>query len=118
MQPYLLAAALTTCCCIRSPPPHTHTLPLNVSQTQAGSPPLTVESVTAALEEVRPYLLADGGDVVVLDVNVGSGVVMVEMQGACSSCASSRWVCGVSRGWGRGWVGGRRGRTPVCVWGG
>jgi Fe-S cluster biogenesis protein NfuA len=56
-----------------------------------GNPPLTIESVTAALEDVRPYLLADGGDVIVQDVNVQTGVVMVELQGACSSCASSRW---------------------------
>jgi Fe-S cluster biogenesis protein NfuA len=48
---------------------------------------MTVESVDAALEEVRPYLLADGGDVAV--VGVEGGVVAVALQGACSSCASS-----------------------------
>jgi Fe-S cluster biogenesis protein NfuA len=48
---------------------------------------MTVASVDAALEEVRPYLLADGGDVAV--VGVEGGVVAVALQGACSSCASS-----------------------------
>lgn len=66
---------------------------------QAGQPPLTFASVSAALEDVRPYLLADGGDVTVLDVNVGTGVVMVELQGACSSCASSRWVGALIEQW-------------------
>lgn len=56
---------------------------------QVGAPPpeMTVASVDAALEEVRPYLLADGGDVAV--VGVEAGVVAVALQGACSSCASS-----------------------------
>jgi Fe-S cluster biogenesis protein NfuA len=48
---------------------------------------MTVASVDAALEEVRPYLMADGGDVAV--VGVEAGVVAVALQGACSSCASS-----------------------------
>eukprot|EP00882_Tetradesmus_deserticola_P029629 GHRQ01033209.1.p2 GENE.GHRQ01033209.1~~GHRQ01033209.1.p2 ORF type:complete len:285 (+),score=161.72 GHRQ01033209.1:1031-1885(+) len=56
---------------------------------QAGAPPpeMTVASVDAALDEVRPYLMADGGDVEV--VGVEGGVVAVALQGACSSCASS-----------------------------
>lgn len=41
----------------------------------------------AALEEVRPYLLADGGDVSVMGVE--GGVVAVSLTGACASCASS-----------------------------
>ncbi|KAF8073253.1 NIFU1 [Scenedesmus sp. PABB004] len=52
-----------------------------------GPPAMTVEAVDAALEEVRPYLLADGGDVSV--VGVEDGIVAVALQGACSSCASS-----------------------------
>ncbi|KAF6255860.1 NifU-like domain-containing protein [Scenedesmus sp. NREL 46B-D3] len=56
---------------------------------QAGAPPpeMTAATVDAALDEVRPYLMADGGDVAV--VGVEGGVVAVALQGACSSCASS-----------------------------
>lgn len=53
----------------------------------AAPPAMTVASVDKALDEVRPYLLADGGDVSV--VGVEDGVVAVALQGACSSCASS-----------------------------
>eukprot|EP00882_Tetradesmus_deserticola_P012317 GHRQ01013056.1.p1 GENE.GHRQ01013056.1~~GHRQ01013056.1.p1 ORF type:complete len:463 (+),score=198.26 GHRQ01013056.1:85-1389(+) len=56
-------------------------------QTGAPPPEMTVGSVDAALDEVRPYLMADGGDVEV--VGVEGGVVAVALQGACSSCASS-----------------------------
>jgi Fe-S cluster biogenesis protein NfuA len=48
---------------------------------------MTVAAVDAALNDVRPYLMADGGDVEV--VGVVDGVVAVSLQGACSSCASS-----------------------------
>lgn len=48
---------------------------------------MTVESVNAALEEVRPYLQADGGDVEV--VGVEDGIVALRLNGACGTCASS-----------------------------
>ncbi|KAK9828600.1 hypothetical protein WJX72_000970 [[Myrmecia] bisecta] len=48
---------------------------------------LTVAAVDAALEEVRPYLIADGGNVEVADVS--NGVVMLRLQGACGTCPSS-----------------------------
>jgi len=50
-------------------------------------PALTVESAEAALDEVRPYLIADGGNVEVLSVE--GGRVLLKLQGACGSCASS-----------------------------
>lgn len=40
-----------------------------------------------ACRQVRPYLLADGGDVQV--VSVDGGVVALRLQGSCSTCASS-----------------------------
>ena len=40
--------------------------------------------VEAALEQIRPALLADGGDVQLVDVN--EGVVTVELVGACAGC--------------------------------
>eukprot|EP00884_Botryococcus_braunii_P017053 jgi/Botrbrau1/4030/Bobra.0016s0037.1 len=48
---------------------------------------MTVQSVDAALEEVRPYLIADGGNVEVVDVT--NGFVLLRLQGACGTCPSS-----------------------------
>jgi len=42
------------------------------------------EKVEAALEQIRPALLADGGDVELVDVN--DGVVKLRLKGACSGC--------------------------------
>ena len=42
------------------------------------------EKVEAALEQIRPALLADGGDVQLVDVN--EGVVTVKLAGACVGC--------------------------------
>ena len=39
---------------------------------------MTVESVDAALETVRPYLIADGGNVRVVDVS--DGIVELQLQ--------------------------------------
>merc|ERR1712039_753910 len=52
-----------------------------------GPLPLTLENVDLVLDEMRPYLLADGGNVAVRDVE--GGIVKLELQGACGSCASS-----------------------------
>jgi len=42
------------------------------------------ERVEAALAKVRPMLLADGGDVQLIDVT--DGVVKVKLTGACGGC--------------------------------
>jgi len=42
------------------------------------------EKVAAALEKVRPALLADGGDVQLIDVK--NGVVKLKLTGACYGC--------------------------------
>ena len=42
------------------------------------------EKVQAALEQVRPTLLADGGDVQLIDVK--DGVVTLRLTGACGGC--------------------------------
>jgi len=42
------------------------------------------EKVEAAINEIRPSLLADGGDVELLDVS--DGVVTLKLTGACSGC--------------------------------
>jgi len=42
------------------------------------------EKVEEVLNQVRPALLADGGDVQLVDVN--EGVVTVRLTGACGGC--------------------------------
>jgi len=42
------------------------------------------DKVEAALELIRPALLADGGDVELVDVN--DGMVTLRLRGACSGC--------------------------------
>jgi len=48
----------------------------------------TFQKVEAALQSIRPYLEADGGDVKVLEVD-DQGVVTLELLGACGSCPMS-----------------------------
>ena len=45
----------------------------------------TVRKVKNALEQIRPYLQQDGGDVEYVDMT-NEGVVMVRLQGHCGSC--------------------------------
>jgi len=42
------------------------------------------EKVEAALDQIRPALLADGGDVELVDIN--EGVVTLRLTGACGGC--------------------------------
>lgn len=69
------------------------------SSAQAPGPPaaarlsaplaLTAENVDKALDEVRPALVADGGNIDVVDVDASSGVVKLALQGACTTCPSA-----------------------------
>ncbi len=45
------------------------------------------DQVESVLEEVRPSLMADGGDVEL--VGIEDGVVKLRLLGACGSCPSS-----------------------------
>ena len=47
------------------------------------------EDLRALLDLMRPSVQADGGDLVLVDADVESGVIEVQLQGACSSCAIS-----------------------------
>ncbi|KAB1670808.1 hypothetical protein [Gossypium barbadense] len=49
--------------------------------------PLTAENVENVLDEVRPYLIADGGNVALHEID--GNVVRLKLQGACGSCPSS-----------------------------
>ena len=48
---------------------------------------LTLENVEKVLDELRPFLMADGGNVEVVEID--GPVVKVRLQGACGSCPSS-----------------------------
>jgi Fe-S cluster biogenesis protein NfuA len=43
----------------------------------------------ALIELMRPAVQADGGDLAVLSADVDLGVIEVQLQGSCSSCAVS-----------------------------
>ncbi|DBB18481.1 hypothetical protein WJX82_009960 [Trebouxia sp. C0006] len=48
---------------------------------------LTTENVEAVLDEIRPYLISDGGNVELSEID--GPVVYLKLQGACGSCPSS-----------------------------
>jgi Fe-S cluster biogenesis protein NfuA len=45
--------------------------------------------LTELIELIRPAVQADGGDLVLKSADVESGVIEVQLQGSCSSCAIS-----------------------------
>ena len=47
------------------------------------------EQVEKVLEEIKPMLQADGGDVELVEVTE-DGIVKVRLQGACGSCPMSQ----------------------------
>jgi len=59
---------------------------------------LTLDNVELVLDTMRPYLMADGGNVAVVDIE--GGIVKLELQGACGSCPSSTMTMkmGLERG--------------------
>ena len=48
-----------------------------------------LSQLNSLLELMRPAVQADGGDLALLFADVATGVVEVQLQGACSSCAVS-----------------------------
>ena len=48
---------------------------------------LTTENVESVLDEMRPYLISDGGNVKLSEID--GPVVKLELEGACGSCPSS-----------------------------
>lgn len=49
----------------------------------------TQARIEAALEEIRPAVQFDGGDVTLLEWDPETGVVTIQMVGACHGCAMS-----------------------------
>ena len=48
---------------------------------------LTQNNVENVLDELRPYLMADGGNVELVEID--GPIVKLRLQGACGSCPSS-----------------------------
>ncbi|MBW4512979.1 MAG: NifU family protein [Scytonematopsis contorta HA4267-MV1] len=48
---------------------------------------LTSQNVETVLDEMRPYLISDGGNVELVDID--GPIVKLRLQGACGSCPSS-----------------------------
>jgi Fe-S cluster biogenesis protein NfuA len=60
----------------------------NAPAAEAADPrALTVDNVERVLDELRPYLMADGGNVEIVEID--GPIVKVRLQGACGSCPSS-----------------------------
>jgi Fe-S cluster biogenesis protein NfuA len=47
------------------------------------------QMVEETIEVIRPALQADGGDIVLRDVDEDTGVVSVTLVGACTTCPAS-----------------------------
>ena len=50
---------------------------------------LTEENVVRVLEELAPYVEADGGFLQFVEIEEETGIVKVRLGGACTSCAMS-----------------------------
>jgi Fe-S cluster biogenesis protein NfuA len=51
---------------------------------------LTPENVETVLDELRPYLIADGGNVELVEIE--GPIVKLRLNGACGSCPSSTYT--------------------------
>jgi Fe-S cluster biogenesis protein NfuA len=45
-----------------------------------------VQDVTAVIDDIRPALQADGGDIELVKVDQETGLISVRLQGACRGC--------------------------------
>lgn len=46
--------------------------------------------VKKVIDEIRPHIQADGGDIELVAVDEGKGVVQVRLKGACVGCPMSQ----------------------------
>jgi len=60
---------------------------LPASMLEKGPLDLTWDNVELVLEDMRPYLIQDGGNVAITEID--GPVVRLELQGACGTCPSS-----------------------------
>ena len=47
-----------------------------------------IEKVEIAIDEIRPYLIADGGDIKVVSID-NKNIVNLELLGSCETCTMS-----------------------------
>jgi Fe-S cluster biogenesis protein NfuA len=45
-----------------------------------------VQDVTAVIDDIRPALQADGGDIELVKADEATGMISVRLQGACRGC--------------------------------
>ena len=62
-------------------------VPVDAAPADADPSALTIPNVERVLDELRPYLMADGGNVEIVEID--GPIVKVRLQGACGSCPSS-----------------------------
>mmetsp|Transcript_62569 Transcript_62569/g.149689 ORF Transcript_62569/g.149689 Transcript_62569/m.149689 type:complete len:236 (-) Transcript_62569:82-789(-) len=60
-----------------------------VRMEEAEETPFTIEAVDKVLDQVRPYLIADGGNCKVMEVDAATGDISLMLEGACGTCPSS-----------------------------
>ena len=48
------------------------------------------DSVAAVIQEIRPLLQGDGGDIELVETDEATGIVSVRLQGACRGCPSAQ----------------------------
>ena len=65
--------------------------PATAAAPAAATLEFTVDNVDKTLDEVRPYLISDGGNVKVVSVDPASFGVELQLQGACGSCPSCKY---------------------------
>jgi Fe-S cluster biogenesis protein NfuA len=63
-----------------------HAVPVHLTDEERGA---RLAALTSIIELMRPAVQADGGDLALISADVVTGVVEVQLQGACSSCAVS-----------------------------
>lgn len=52
-------------------------------------PVVDIDKVNEVIDVIRPAIQADGGDIYLRDVDTATGVISVELVGACVSCPAS-----------------------------
>ena len=57
---------------------------------QTGADKTITERVRSVIDNVRPLLQADGGDIELVGVDESTGVVSVRLQGACRGCPGAQ----------------------------
>ena len=53
---------------------------------KADSDATLTEQVRGVIDDIRPLLQRDGGDIQLVNVDESTGVVSVQLRGACSGC--------------------------------